>query len=79
MGSEMCIRDRVKTITYDKEREIFHEIMNNPMIINEIKKNIHVKDNILKTMETALTMDKNSDEYAKLKSQIINVGEFKNE
>ena len=29
-------------------------------------------------METALTLDKNSDEYNKLKSKIINVGEFKN-
>lgn len=73
------LKGKVKTISYDQEREIFHEIMNNKMIINEIKKNIHIKDNILETMEAALTLDKNSDEYAKLKSQIINVGEFKND
>jgi len=73
------LKGKVKAISYDQEREIFHEIMNNKMIINEIKKNIHIKDNILETMEAALTLDKNSDEYAKLKSQIINVGEFKND
>jgi acyl CoA:acetate/3-ketoacid CoA transferase len=73
------LKGKVKTISYAEEREIFHEIMNNKMIINEIKKNIHIKDNILETMETALTLDKNSDEYAKLKSRIINVGEFKND
>ena len=72
------LKSNVKTITYDEERKVFNEIMNNKTIIGEIKKNIHVKNNILEDMETALTLDKNSDEYNKLKSKIINVGEFKN-
>ena len=72
------LKSNVKTITYDGERKVFNEIMNNKTIIGEIKKNIHVKNNILEDMETALTLDKNSDEYNKLKSKIINVGEFKN-
>ena len=73
------LKGNVNTITYDEEREIFHEIMNNKMIINEIKKNIHVKNNILEDMENALSLDPNCDSYHVLKSQIINVGEFKNE
>jgi len=73
------LKGNVKTISYDEEREIFHEIMNNKMIINEIKKNIHVKNNILEDMENALSLDPNCDSYHVLKSQIINVGEFKNE
>ena len=73
------LKGNVNTITYDEEREIFHEIMNNKMINNEIKKNIHVKNNILEDMENALSLDPNCDSYHVLKSQIINVGEFKNE
>jgi hypothetical protein len=40
---------------------------------------LHVKNNILEDMENALSLDPNCDSYHVLKSQIINVGEFKNE
>ena len=73
------LKKNVKDITYDEQRKVFHEIMNNKAIISEIKKNIHVKDNILEDMENAILLDKNSPEYSNLKSKIINVGEFKNE
>ena len=50
--------------------------MKNPNIIQEIKKNIHVKDNILEDLERANMIDKDSDEYKELVERIINVGEF---
>ena len=64
---------------YIREKEVFEEIMNNPNIIKEIKKNIHVKNNILSDLELVNSdkIDINSNEYKKLVNKIINVDEFK--
>ncbi len=74
------LKKQIKSDNIDNERLIFNEIMNNPNIINEIKKNIHVEDNILYDLEKAGSedIDKNSIEYESLKNKIINVDEFKN-
>lgn len=69
------LKKRVKSVTYNREREIFNEIMNNKDIINEIKKNIHTKDTILEDMENITKFDPESQEYKDLKSKIINVDE----
>ena len=64
---------------YSNVHRIFDEIMNNKEIIGEIKKNIHIKNNILEDLENAVNMhDKNCSEYINLKNKIINVGEFSN-
>ena len=65
---------------YEDEREIFNEIMNNKNIIKEIKKNIHVKNNILYDLERINDEDANlePEEYNIIKNRIINVDEFKN-
>ena len=70
----------VYNTSYKKENEIFEEIMNNPNILNEIKKNIYIENNILSDLERAGNgkLDKNSEEYISLKNTIINVDEFKN-
>ena len=70
------LKKPVKSDSFDQERLIFKEIMKNPNIIQEIKKNIHVKDNILEDLERANMIDKDSDEYKELVERIINVGEF---
>ena len=38
-------------IRYEEVRTVFNEIMENPNIINEIKKNIHIGNNILEDLE----------------------------
>jgi len=63
---------------YSDERDIFHEIMNNSNIIDEIKKNIYIDNNILGDLEMINKIDKDSSEYQKLKKRIINVGEYPN-
>lgn len=70
----------VYNTSYKKENEIFEEIMNNPNILNEIKKNIYIENNILSDLERAANgkLDENSEEYISLKNTIINVDEFKN-
>ena len=50
--------------------------MKNPNIMEEIKKNIHVENNILKDLETANRIEKGTDEHKELVSRIINVDEF---
>tara|TARA_Y100000991_G_C21968713_1_gene348263 strand:- start:161 stop:2071 length:1911 start_codon:yes stop_codon:yes gene_type:complete len=72
------LKKPVKTISYSKEIDIFNEIMSNPNIIHEIKKNIYVKDNILEDLESINNIDDQSLEYRDLKNRIINVGEFDN-
>ena len=50
--------------------------MNNDKIINEIKKNIYLEKGILNDLEKINKYEKNSIDYEKLKSKIINVDEY---
>jgi alkylation response protein AidB-like acyl-CoA dehydrogenase len=70
----------VYNVSYYEENKIFEEIISNPNIINEIKKNIYIENNILADLELAGSgkLDINSEEYNSLKNRIINVDEFKN-
>lgn len=70
------MKKSVKNISYDKEREVFHEIMNNHKIIHEIKKNIFIDNNILQDLEKINTLNSTSNEFQFLKERIINVGEY---
>jgi acyl-CoA dehydrogenase len=87
LGSERFVLQHLKrqpqSKKYDNERYIFCEIMSNDKIIQEIKRNIHIDNNILGDMEHALDIvklyGKDSVEYQKLKRKIINVGESKNQ
>lgn len=66
-----------KPISYNTEREIFKEIMNNHLVLENIRKNIHVCG-VLKDMEDAILFEKSSKEYKKLHDKVINVGEYSN-
>ena len=70
----------VYNTSYKEENAIFNEIMSNNKIMEELKKNIYVKNNILADLELAGSgkLDIDSDEYKSLKDKIINVDEFKN-
>ena len=54
--------------------------MENPAIIEEIKKNIWIKNTVLEDLEQAggRDIDKNLEKYRELKDRIINVGEYSN-
>ena len=82
LGSERYLLQHLKkepkTMDYDKEREIFKEIMENPRIINEIQKNISLENNVLSDLEKVNKLSETTEEYEVLKNRIINVGEFKN-
>ena len=64
---------------YNKEKEIFNEIMNNQAILNELEKNIYIENTVINDMKQAnIIRDKNSSEFLNLKNKIINVGELSN-
>ena len=81
LGPERFLLQHMKRayvpISYQEEREIFREIMENPNIVNEIKKNVYLKG-ILKDFEEIETLDKNTAKYSILKNRIINVDEYEN-
>jgi hypothetical protein len=70
------LKKNVKQPTYSYERKVFQEIMNNPKILDNIQKNVHIRG-VLKDMEIASTLDKSSIEFKYYYDKIINVGEFK--
>lgn len=82
LGSQKFIlfhlKRKVNYTKYQQERVIFEEIMNNPKIISEIKKNIHIQNTILQDMEDALKLNPQNPKYSELKDKIINVGEYQN-
>lgn len=84
LGPErFLLKHLINNINYDNyehEKDIFNEILTNPKILNEIKKNIHIKNNILDDLEKAGSgnLDINSKEFIHIKNKIINVDEFNN-
>ena len=72
------LKGTVRVSTYEEEREIFNEIMNNSNIIDEIKKNIHIENNILEDLQNFNDLNQKGVWDDELESRIINVDEFKN-
>ena len=68
------LKKNIVPITYENERQIFKEIMQDPVILENIKKNIHIFG-ILEDMEKISKLQKSSKEYQELHDKIINVGE----
>ena len=71
------MKKNTKPISYKRERDVFKEIMNNPVILENIQKNIQIQG-VLKDMQDAIKLDKSSPEFIKLHKKIINVGEYPN-
>ena len=82
LGSERFflqhIKAKVPNISFHEERKIFSLIMNDVNILNELKKNIVLDNNILNDLLKANNLPKESNEYKMLRDKIINVGEFEN-
>tara|TARA_B100001093_G_scaffold97959_1_gene89963 strand:- start:1748 stop:3700 length:1953 start_codon:yes stop_codon:yes gene_type:complete len=73
------LKKKTKSDNFDEERMIFHEIVSNPNIINEIKKNIYIKNNsVLNDLQKYNELKEESTQLFNddLHDRIINVGEF---
>jgi acyl-CoA dehydrogenase len=82
LGSERFLlqhlKAKVPNTCFHEERKIFSLILNDVNILNEIKKNIVLNNNILNDLLQANNLPKDSNEYEILHNKIINVGEYKN-
>ncbi len=83
LGSERFLlqhlKAKVPNICFHEERKIFSLILNDVNILNELKKNIVLDNNILNDLLKANNLPKESNEYKMLRDKIINVGEFEND
>ena len=84
LGNERYLLLHLKNKTgnkyYKNERQIFSEILSNKKIMEEIKKNIYIENNILSDLENIQNYNliENPSEYNDLKNKIINVDEYSN-
>tara|TARA_B100001121_G_scaffold309453_1_gene336354 strand:- start:16840 stop:18753 length:1914 start_codon:yes stop_codon:yes gene_type:complete len=72
------MKKNLNNISYDEERILFNEIMNNKNIINEIQKNVHTEYNILGDMIEYNDLTNVNVFDDDLNKKIINVGEYSN-
>ena len=82
LGPERFALQHLKTKptyrNYEEDRAMFQEIMQNPLILQEIRENIHIKGTILEDLETAsFHMEKGHWDHP-LVQKVIQVGEFDN-
>lgn len=70
------LKGSIKSESYSDNSKIINEVLKNIKITELIKKDIHVKNNILEKMEKLNHLDKNSNEYKSLYDEIIQVGEY---
>ena len=68
------LKGKVKTRNYKQEKEMFHEIMNDPKIMEEIKTNIYIQPGSI--LDDFKEFENNESINEELKNKIINVGEY---
>ena len=72
------LKGKPKLVSYSEERDIFEEIMSNEKIMDEIRKNIHIENNILEDLEQFNLLNEKGAWDSNLENRIINVDEFSN-
>ena len=72
------MKNSPKSVSYDLNREIINEVINNKKIMNEIKKDIYITDTVLEKLEKLTNLDNKSNEYKEIYDDVIQVAEYKN-
>ena len=72
------MKSNPKSVSYDLNREIINEVINNKKIMNEIKKDIYMTDTVLEKLEKLTNLDNKSNEYKEIYHDVIQVAEYKN-
>ena len=72
------MKSNPKSVSYDLNREIINEVINNKKIMNEIKKDIYMTDTVLEKLEKLTNLDNKSNEYKEIYDDVIQVAEYKN-
>ena len=72
------VKKSVKEDIYANRKKIIDELLTNNTLIEHVKKNIYIENNIIEKLIQLDNFDVNSNEYNKLYNEIIQVGEFSN-
>ena len=65
-----------RTIRPVKSSSIYKDVLNDPIIYEQLKTNVYMKDPILQKLERLSSYSVDHPEYKKLYDEIIQVGEF---
>ena len=72
------MKKSIKSTSYENNRNLIKEVMNNEKIMNEIKRDVYTKNTVLEELEKLSSLDNESSEYKQLLDKVIQVAEFKN-
>ena len=70
------LKPKFKSMDFNDDHYLLSEIQNNSLIIEHIKSDLYLEDDVFKNYEILDKLDKNSDEYLNIYNNIINVGEY---
>ena len=65
------LKSSIQSVSFDEQRRVFDEIMNNKKIIHKISENIHTENNILEKLQYASVTKE-----LLLRDEVIQVGEY---
>lgn len=71
------VKKPIKEDNYVNRKKIIDELLNNNTLMEHVKKNIYIENNIIADLIKLDELDINSKEYSKLYDEIIQVGEYK--
>ena len=71
------VKKPIKEDNYVNRKKIIDELLNNHTLMEHVKKNIYIENNIIADLIKLDELDINSKEYSKLYDEIIQVGEYK--
>ena len=65
-------------ISFKRRKELLQEVKHNSKILEHVKEDLYMEDNILQDLELLGRYPEGSEEYKKVYDRVINVGEYKN-
>ena len=72
------LRTQNQDVSFKRNREILQEVKNNGNILEHVKQDLYLENNILEDLENLDRYKKNTPEYQEIYERVINVGEYKN-
>ena len=70
------LKNKEKSYTYDEKNQIINEVINNKKILQDLERDIYIKDTIIEDLINLNNINKDTDEYKHLYNKVINVGEY---
>ncbi len=69
---------RTNNISFEKQRKVLQEVSENSKIMEHLKQDLYLQNNILEDLDKLESYPEESLEYDKIYQRVINVGEYQN-